>query len=68
LDKRLTLGKHIEIVLLKANNRNKVLYPLVSRKSKLNVRNKLLLYKVVVRTYIIYATQFSTASQKKVDI
>jgi hypothetical protein len=54
LDKRLTLGKHIEKVLLKANNCIKVLYPLVSRKSKMNVGNKLLLYKVVIRPVITY--------------
>jgi hypothetical protein len=55
LDKSLTFKRHIEYVIQKANNVFHILYPMINRRSKLNVRNKLLLYKVVLRPVITYA-------------
>jgi hypothetical protein len=55
LDKKLTFKNHIEAVIEKANKSSRILYPLLNRKSKLNLKNKLLLYKVALRPIITYA-------------
>lgn len=55
LDKRLTLAKHVEYVIQKAQVTIRKLYPLLCRKSKLNPTNKLLLYKSCIRPVFMYA-------------
>lgn len=56
LDKKLTFSKHIEYTKLKALKYIKILYPFINRKSKLNIKNKLLLYKNVFHPLILYAS------------
>lgn len=55
LDKQLTFKEHHDYVLDKTNAAIKILYPLINRRSKLNVKNKLLLYKVALRPIMTYA-------------
>ena len=54
LDKKLTFNKHIEYVIQKAQMGIRILYPLLNRKSELNIKNKLLLYKVAIRPIFTY--------------
>lgn len=55
LDKRLSFNNHIDHVIEKTNKKIKVLYSLINRNSKLNINNKLLLYKIVLRPTLTYA-------------
>lgn len=48
-DKRLTIRQHIEYAATKCQKAFQILYSLMNRRSKLNERNKLLLYKVAIR-------------------
>lgn len=54
-DKRMTFKKHIDYVIDRANIAVRVLYPLISRKSKLHLHNKLLIYKLAIRPIFTYA-------------
>lgn len=56
LDKRLTMKDHVSFVLRKVNTAISTLYPLLCRKSKLNLQNKLLIYKMAIRPIMTYAT------------
>ena len=40
---------HIDYVIEKAQKTIKILYPILNRKSELDLRNKILIYKVVIR-------------------
>ena len=51
----MTFKKHIEYVRERANVAMKILYPLISRKSKLHLTNKLLIYKLAIRPIFTYA-------------
>lgn len=55
LGKKLNFKKHIEYVIGKSNVAIRTLYPLISRKSQLNVKNKLLIYKLAIRPIFTYA-------------
>lgn len=55
LEKRMTFQKHINYVIARANVAVKTLYPLISRKSKLHLSNKLLIYKLAIRPIFTYA-------------
>lgn len=55
IDKSLTFHAHINYVISRANTAIKVLYPLISRKSKLNVVNKIQVYKLAIRPILTYA-------------
>mgnify|MGYP006314208429 FL=1 len=55
LEKKLTFKKHIDYVIGKANVGIRTLYPLISRKSQLNIKNKLLIYKLAIRPIFTYA-------------
>jgi hypothetical protein len=55
LDKKLILNQHINYTIEKVNKVIKILYPMLSRKSRLNTSNKLLLYKQVLRPILSYA-------------
>jgi len=54
-DKTLTFNKHTDLSIEKALKRLAALYPLLNRKSKLNVSNKLTVYKAVIRSTLLYA-------------
>lgn len=55
LDKRLTFRSHIQHVLQKTQNTVRILYSMLSRRSKLNQASKVLLYKVGIRPMFTYA-------------
>jgi hypothetical protein len=55
LDKAITLKPHIDYVIERANVAIRVLYPLINRKSKLDLKNKLLIYKLAIRPILTYA-------------
>lgn len=54
IDKRLTFSKHIDLVIAKTNTAIRILYPLLARNSKLDRKNKLLIYKLAVRPIFTY--------------
>jgi hypothetical protein len=54
IDKKLTFQLHIEEVIRKANLATKTLYPLINRKSKLHVENKIQIYKMAIRPILTY--------------
>jgi hypothetical protein len=54
-DKNLTFGAHTNYVLAKIKNSTRLLYSLINRKSRLDRKNKLLIYKSVFRPIISYA-------------
>jgi hypothetical protein len=55
LDQKLTFKDHIEGIQTKCNKYIKCLYPLINRRSKLCMKNKLLIYKQVFRPAMLYA-------------
>lgn len=57
LDKRLTYRYHIENTVIKCEKIFRALYCFLNRKSKLNIKNKLLLYTSLIRPIITYASQ-----------
>lgn len=54
IDKRVTLKQHVDYVTNRAHNALRQLYPLISRNSHLDVRNKLLIYKLAIRPIFTY--------------
>jgi hypothetical protein len=54
IDKGLTFKEHIDYVTQRANNAIRVLYSLLNRNSKLDVDNKLLIYKLAIRPILTY--------------
>ena len=55
LDKKLTFTNQINILTQKANALLISLYPLINRKSKLSLENKLILFKTIIRPILTYA-------------
>lgn len=55
LDRQLTMKAHVDSVIGKTQAAIKLLYPMVSRRSKLSPNNKLHLYKVALRPIFSYA-------------
>ncbi|RZC33767.1 RVT 1 domain containing protein [Asbolus verrucosus] len=55
LDSRLNFKKHINNVIIKANIALKTIYALMSKNSKMNKRNKITLYKTMIRPVMTYA-------------
>lgn len=55
LDKTLTFKKQTELAAEKALKYMGMLYPILNRKSKLNYFNKLLIYKIVFQSILLYA-------------
>lgn len=55
LDKTLIFKKHTVNSCLKAQKYIKIVYPLIHRKSHLNIKNKLLIYKCIFRPIMLYA-------------
>ncbi|GBM60583.1 putative RNA-directed DNA polymerase from transposon X-element [Araneus ventricosus] len=56
LDSRLTYDKHITNIHKKTRSAKARLYPLLGRNSKLSPKNKLLLYKTILRPKMTYAS------------
>lgn len=54
LDKRVTLKQHVDYVSNRAHTALRLLYPLINRNSHLDVRNKLLIYKLAIRPIFTY--------------
>lgn len=55
LDKKLTFKCHIECAINKTEKIIRILYPLINRKSQMNIRNKLIIYKAILRPVLTYA-------------
>lgn len=55
LDTKLTFSKHIEDKVVKTENIVRVLYPLLSKRSKLSVKNKMTIFKVIILPMMLYA-------------
>lgn len=56
LDKKLTFVKHISNTIQRAEKTIRILYPLLSRNSRLNSESKLLVYKVMFRPLLTYGS------------
>jgi hypothetical protein len=56
LDKSTALKPHIDYVIERTNNAIRILYPLINRNSKLDLNNKLLIYKLAIRPIFTYAS------------
>lgn len=72
LDKKLTFQKHTQYILEKCEKLVRILYPFINRRSKLNTRNKILLYKTVFRSTLTYASivwsECALSHRKKLQI
>lgn len=56
LDPRLTYKSHVDYVLTKCDKIIKSLYPLINRRSRLSVGNKLILFKSIFRPTFMYSS------------
>lgn len=54
LDKRLTMKSHVDKVIGKTQAVVKLLYPMISRRSKMSIKNKIHMYKVGIRPVFTY--------------
>lgn len=72
LDTRLTFTKHIDTQCHKAIGALVKLFPLLNRDSSLNIKNKILLYKTVIRPILTYAapvwSNTCAANYKKLQV
>lgn len=57
LDEKLTFRQHIDSVCVSAVRCGRALFPLLNRKSKLDIRNKLMLYRMCIRPILTYGCQ-----------
>lgn len=55
MDKKLYFKTHIKNITDKVNNSIRTLYPLLNKKSPMSIKNKKLLYTVIIRPIISYA-------------
>lgn len=55
LDKRLTFRQHIQYAPIKTQKAIRILYSMLCRNSKMNTRNKRLVYKTCIRPVLLYA-------------
>lgn len=72
-DKKLNFNAHISYISGKAIKCGRALFPLLNRKSKLNVKNKTLIYKMCIRPIITYgcpiwSTQMTQTNLKKLQV
>jgi endonuclease/exonuclease/phosphatase (EEP) superfamily protein YafD len=56
LDKRLTFKSHIQKTTEKIQKLIRILYPLINRRSRLDRKNKILLYKSIFSSIMLYAS------------
>ncbi|GBN61919.1 putative RNA-directed DNA polymerase from transposon X-element [Araneus ventricosus] len=64
LDSRLTYEKHINNINKKVRAAKAKMYPLIGRNSKLSLKNKLLLYKTILRPVMSYVSPVWGAAAK----
>lgn len=64
IDRKLTMKNHIDHVIKKTNNAIRLLYPLIHRKSKLSVDNKVLIFKTCLRPIFTYASPILSSVAK----
>lgn len=57
LDKKLTFRQHIDSVRAKAIRCGRALYPMLNKRSRLNLNNKILLYTMCIRPILTYGCQ-----------
>lgn len=55
IDRTLTFKPHIDYVIQKTQNAIRLLYPLIHRKSKLSMQNKVIIFKAALRPIYTYA-------------
>lgn len=55
-DSKLTFGKHINNAISKVDRATRSLYSLINRRSKLHVRNKMLVFKCILRPIMLYGS------------
>lgn len=55
LDSKLNFGAHVASIKTKANNCVRAVYPLICKSSKLNIVNKMTIFKTIVRPILLYA-------------
>lgn len=53
-DRKLLFDKHVNNCIAKCNGLVHCLYPLINRRSKLHLNNKMLLYKLIFRATLVY--------------
>lgn len=68
LDKNLTYKDHILNTCEKATRCGRALFPLLNRKSKLNGKNKLLIYKSCIRPILTYGCQVWSGRCAKTNV
>lgn len=56
-DQKIRFHHHIEYIVEKTQKQIKILYPLLCRSSKLSIKNKILIYKMIIRAAIVYGCQ-----------
>lgn len=54
LDKKMLFNEHVGYTLNKLNITTKMLYPFINRKSLLSIENKLIIFKVIFQSIILY--------------
>ncbi|KAG5669831.1 hypothetical protein PVAND_000124 [Polypedilum vanderplanki] len=54
IDKNLSFKPHIDYIIQRANNAIRLLYPMLARNSKLDIRNKIIIYKMAIRPILTY--------------
>ncbi|KAL1447787.1 hypothetical protein WDU94_010908 [Cyamophila willieti] len=54
-DKRLTWGDHIKKKIIQAHLRLQLLFPILNKKSRMNMKTSLLIYKTILKPVITYA-------------
>lgn len=57
LDRRLTYAKHMNHAITKSGNTIKSLFSVINRRSRLHVKNKLLIFKSIIRPNYMYGCQ-----------
>lgn len=55
LDKRLTWGDHIKRKVAQGHQRLQLLYPILNKKSRINMRTSILIYKTILKPVVTYA-------------
>lgn len=64
LDQKLLFKKHIEIARTRALRAMRALYPMLARSSRLNVKNKNIIYKTMIRPIMTYAAPIWVSAAK----
>ena len=72
MDRTLTFKQHVRDTISKTQNIIKMLYPIIGRRSKLAINNKLLVFKQIFRPVLSYASplihQIAATNRKSLQI